>query len=65
LLSAVDLVSRRPDASEAEVREWLEGNYCRCTGYHNIVKAVRAAARATAAAARAAAKTQPAIPARR
>jgi len=50
VMSAVDLVTRRPGASEAEVREWLEGNYCRCTGYHNIVKAVRAVAAATATA---------------
>ena len=46
VMSAVDLVSRRPDASEAEIRRWLEGNFCRCTGYHNIVKAVQAAAKA-------------------
>jgi carbon-monoxide dehydrogenase small subunit len=38
------LVSRNPDPSEGDVREWLEGNLCRCTGYHNIVKAVQAAA---------------------
>ncbi len=46
IMSALDLVSRNPDPSEREVREWLEGNLCRCTGYHNIVKAVRAAAQA-------------------
>ncbi len=46
VMSAVDLVRRRPDASEKEIREWLEGNLCRCTGYHNIVKAVQAAAKA-------------------
>jgi carbon-monoxide dehydrogenase small subunit len=46
LLSAVDLLERQPDPSEAEVRHWLEGNLCRCTGYHNIVKAVLACARA-------------------
>jgi carbon-monoxide dehydrogenase small subunit len=46
IMSALDLVARRPDASEAEIRAWLEGNLCRCTGYHNIVKAVRAAAQA-------------------
>src|SRR5690606_1581988 len=40
VMSAVDLCQRRPDASEAEVREMLEGNLCRCTGYQNIVKAV-------------------------
>ncbi len=45
VMSAVDLVKRRPDASEKEIREWLEGNLCRCTGYHNIVKAVQAAAK--------------------
>ncbi len=45
VMSAVDLVRRRPDASEKEIREWLEGNLCRCTGYHNIVKAVQAAAK--------------------
>jgi carbon-monoxide dehydrogenase small subunit len=46
VMSAVDLVRRRPDASEGEIRAWLEGNLCRCTGYHNIVKAVKAAAKA-------------------
>ena len=44
VLSGLDLVSRNPDPSESDVREWLEGNLCRCTGYHNIVKAVQAAA---------------------
>ena len=44
VLSGMDLVSRKPDPSEGDVREWLEGNLCRCTGYHNIVKAVQAAA---------------------
>ena len=46
VLSAVDLANQNPDPSEHEVREWLEGNLCRCTGYHNIVKAVRAGAQA-------------------
>ena len=46
VLSAVDLATRNGDPTEAEVREWLEGNLCRCTGYHNIVKAVRAGATA-------------------
>jgi len=46
IMSAVDLVARRPGASEREIREWLEGNLCRCTGYHNIVRAVQAAAKA-------------------
>jgi carbon-monoxide dehydrogenase small subunit len=40
VLSSVDLLKRKPSPSEHEVREWLEGNICRCTGYHNIVKAV-------------------------
>ena len=44
IMSGIDLVGRNADPSEAEVREWLEGNFCRCTGYHNIVKSVRAAA---------------------
>ena len=43
VMSAVDLVRRRPDASDAEIRAWLDGNLCRCTGYHNIVRAVQAA----------------------
>ena len=44
VMSAVDLCSRNPDPSEQEVRHWLEGNLCRCTGYHNIVKSVMSAA---------------------
>ena len=44
IMSAIDLVRRNPDPSEEEIREWLEGNLCRCTGYHNIVKAIAAAA---------------------
>ena len=44
LMSSLDLVARNPAPSEHDVREWLEGNLCRCTGYHNIVKAVQAAA---------------------
>ncbi len=44
VLSGLELVNRNPDPSEGDVREWLEGNLCRCTGYHNIVKAVQAAA---------------------
>ena len=43
VMSAVDLLRRRPGATEQEIRAWLEGNLCRCTGYHNIVKAVQAA----------------------
>jgi carbon-monoxide dehydrogenase small subunit len=44
VMAAVSLLEEHPDPSEAEVREGLEGNLCRCTGYHNIVKAVLAAA---------------------
>ena len=44
VMSAADLLKRNPSPSEAEVRDWLEGNLCRCTGYHNIVKAILAAA---------------------
>ncbi len=40
IMSAVDLLSRNPNPNEAEVRAGLEGNVCRCTGYHNIVRAV-------------------------
>ena len=43
VMSAVDLVKKQPKASEAEIRSWLEGNICRCTGYHNIVKAIQEA----------------------
>jgi len=42
VMSAVDLAARVKNPSEGEVRAALEGNFCRCTGYHNIVKAVRA-----------------------
>jgi len=44
VMSAADLLQKNADPSEREVREWLEGNICRCTGYHNIVKAILAAA---------------------
>ena len=46
IMSALDLVATNPDPSEAQIREWLEGNICRCTGYHNIVKAIKAGAQA-------------------
>jgi carbon-monoxide dehydrogenase small subunit len=39
------LLAENPDPSEAEIREYLKGNYCRCTGYVNIVRAVQSAAR--------------------
>jgi carbon-monoxide dehydrogenase small subunit len=48
IMSSLDLASREPRPSEHAVRHWLEGNLCRCTGYHNIVKAVRAGAEASA-----------------
>lgn len=50
VMSVVDLLGRNPDPSEREIRHWLQGNLCRCTGYHNIVKAVRAAAQAMSGA---------------
>ena len=46
LISSIDLVTKNPNATEAEIRHGLEGNLCRCTGYHNIVKAVQAGAAA-------------------
>jgi carbon-monoxide dehydrogenase small subunit len=46
IMAAADLLERNPDPSEQEVREALAGNLCRCTGYHNIVQAVLAAAKA-------------------
>ncbi len=46
VMSAVDLVKENPAPTDQEIREWLEGNLCRCTGYHNIVKAIRAGAEA-------------------
>ena len=44
IITAVDLLDRNPDPSDHEIREALEGNLCRCTGYQNIVKAVKYAA---------------------
>jgi carbon-monoxide dehydrogenase small subunit len=44
IMTAVDLLSRNPNPSEEEIRHGLEGNLCRCTGYQNIVAAVRSAA---------------------
>jgi aerobic carbon-monoxide dehydrogenase small subunit len=46
IVSAVDLLQRNPDPSDEQIRAGLEGNLCRCTGYENIVKAVRAAGKA-------------------
>ena len=44
IMTAVDLLERNPDPSDDEIRHALEGNYCRCTGYQNIVAAIREAA---------------------
>lgn len=44
MMAAVDLLSENPDPTDTEIREGLEGNLCRCTGYQNIVRAVRSAA---------------------
>ncbi|HEX9852885.1 MAG TPA: (2Fe-2S)-binding protein [Woeseiaceae bacterium] len=44
IMSALDLVLQNPDPDEREIREWLDGNLCRCTGYQNIVRAVQAGA---------------------
>jgi carbon-monoxide dehydrogenase small subunit len=54
IMAAVDLLSENPDPSDAEIREGLEGNLCRCTGYQNIVRAVRDAANVLRAAGQAA-----------
>jgi carbon-monoxide dehydrogenase small subunit len=40
LLSAAELIEQRPEATREQVREWISGNYCRCTGYHSIVDAI-------------------------
>ncbi|NMM44045.1 (2Fe-2S)-binding protein [Rhodospirillaceae bacterium KN72] len=46
VMSAIDLVDRNPNPTDSEIRDWLEGNICRCTGYHNIVKSIAAGAAA-------------------
>lgn len=46
IMSALELVRHNPDPDEREIREWLEGNLCRCTGYQNIVRAIHAGAKA-------------------
>jgi carbon-monoxide dehydrogenase small subunit len=46
IMSALDLVRHNPDPDDHEIREWLEGNLCRCTGYQNIVRAISAGAKA-------------------
>jgi carbon-monoxide dehydrogenase small subunit len=54
IMAAVDLVRRIPHPDEKTIRENLEGNLCRCTGYQNIVKSIAAGAEAMAGQARAA-----------
>lgn len=54
IMSAIDLLRRIPDPDEQTIRENLDGNLCRCTGYHNIVKAISAAAAVQNGAAQAA-----------
>lgn len=49
IMQTVDLLNQNPDPSEEEIRHGLEGNLCRCTGYHNIVRAVQAAAQGATA----------------
>jgi carbon-monoxide dehydrogenase small subunit len=56
LMSALDLLKNDPNPDEQQVRHWLEGNLCRCTGYQNIVKSILAAAAAMRGGARAAAE---------
>lgn len=46
VMSAIELLERNNDPEEDEIASWLEGNLCRCTGYRNIITAIRAAARA-------------------
>ena len=46
IMSSADLLQKNPNPSEPEIRDWLKGNICRCTGYHNIVRAVETAAEA-------------------
>ena len=48
VMATISLLKEHPNPSEEEIRQGLEGNLCRCTGYHNIVRAVQAAARAGA-----------------
>ena len=46
IMSALDLVQKNPDPDDKEIREWLDGNLCRCTGYQNIVRSIKAGAAA-------------------
>ena len=59
IMAAVDLLQENPDPTDAEIREGLEGNLCRCTGYQNIVRAVRDAAAELRAAGESAQPAQP------
>ena len=45
IMSAIDLLQNNADPTEKEIRDWLEGNLCRCTGYHDIVKSIQTAAK--------------------
>jgi carbon-monoxide dehydrogenase small subunit len=45
IMSAIDLLQNNADPTEKEIRDWLEGNLCRCTGYHNIGKSIQTAAK--------------------
>ena len=44
IMASVDMLKKNPNPTEEEIRNGLEGNLCRCTGYHNIIKSVKAAA---------------------
>ena len=44
IMTAVELLARNPNPGDAEIRHYLEGNFCRCTGYHNIVESIQYAA---------------------
>ena len=44
IMSAIDLLQNNADPTEKEIRDWLEGNLCRCTGYHDIVRSIQTAA---------------------
>ncbi|HEY5635801.1 MAG TPA: (2Fe-2S)-binding protein [Burkholderiales bacterium] len=50
VMNAIDYATRHPSPSEQDIREALDGNLCRCTGYHNIVKSIAAGAKAMASA---------------
>ena len=47
IMASVEMLKNNPNPTEAEIRHGLEGNFCRCTGYHNIIKSVKAAAVST------------------